>query len=116
MTDILKMRRLEGNQYILTAPFSLCGWEVPTGFKTDLASTPWLIQWALPHNGPYAPAAVIHDWLYTEKPISRREADWVMFTAMRTLGVPRWKRILMFVSVRLFGAKNWWLPNTGSSL
>lgn len=89
---------------------------IKTGFRTDLASIPKGVQWLLPHDGPYAPAAILHDWCYVTRPMvtdrsgklhfmTRLEADGLMDRVMRELGVSWWKRQLIYAGVRSGG---WW--------
>ena len=77
---------------------------VPSGFKTDLASTPFF-AWSLgfPKWGQYSKAAVVHDYLYQSKLVDRATADAIFREAMGVLGVPRWKANVMYSAVRLFG-------------
>jgi hypothetical protein len=76
---------------------------VPAGSVTDLASVPrWL--WAVfPPHGRYAKAAIVHDYLYERGIGSKRRADLIFLEAMAVLGVPRWRRVVMYVAVCLFG-------------
>ncbi len=81
--------------------------EVPIGFETDFASLPWFL-WSLePPLGDAGKAAVIHDRLYVTRERPRREADRIFREAMAVLGVPAWKRALLWAGVRLFGARSW---------
>ena len=76
---------------------------VPSGFLTDLATIPRLL-WPLfpPHHPRLAAAAVLHDYLYTQKGFTRVVADAIFYEAMRVLNVPRPRAILMYLAVRLF--------------
>lgn len=128
----LEVNKVGPQLYRLRAPLIYEGhtdtWIVPIGFETDLASVPRIIQWLLPHDGPYAPAAVVHDWLYRTRPlassfsgplvscvvptqgytkITRKDADGVLRRIMRELGVSWWKRTLIYSSVRVFGRYRW---------
>lgn len=80
---------------------------VPKGFKTDLASIPRIVWPILPPHGYYGKAAVIHDYCYVHAIESKRWADDVFLEAMGILGIPRWKQIVMYWSVRLFGRGNY---------
>lgn len=95
---------------------------VPAGALTDLASIPRLAGVLLPADGPWAKAAVIHDWLYftrgtcfrgdfngrtRAKPYTRAEADKILREAMEVVGVPAWKRAVIWASVRAGGASGW---------
>lgn len=81
--------------------------DVPVGFQTDFASVPRALWWVFPTWGTYGNAAVIHDWLYYEQTRSRKDADEVFLEAMGVLGVPGWKRTLLFMAVRWFGWFAW---------
>jgi len=76
---------------------------VPVGFVTDLASVPrfaWMIF--APSDAQYAAAAVLHDFLCTSPGFNRRMADCIFVEALEVLGIPRWRRLAMFYSVRLY--------------
>lgn len=77
---------------------------VPTEFVTDFGSIP-AIAWPLIGHpaGEYVQATVLHDYLYSTRGISRRESDEIFLEAMEVLGVPRWKRSLMWLAVRSAG-------------
>ncbi|ECG5862942.1 DUF1353 domain-containing protein [Salmonella enterica] len=77
--------------------------EVPAGFITDLASVPRIFWTLLPPDGKYAKAAIIHDYLYDNALRTKKEADLIFLDGMTVLGVPRWKRMIMYYAVRLFG-------------
>jgi hypothetical protein len=75
---------------------------VPRGFVTDFASVPRLFWPIFPPSGKWNRAAVVHDYLCTTKTCSRFMADAVFREAMRELGVPRWRRVLMYYAVRAY--------------
>ncbi|EAA9295481.1 DUF1353 domain-containing protein [Salmonella enterica subsp. enterica] len=77
--------------------------EVPAGFITDLATIPRIFWSLMPPDGKYAKAAIIHDYLYDNALRTKREADRIFLDGMTVLGVPRWKRTIMYLAVRLFG-------------
>ncbi|EKZ3211521.1 DUF1353 domain-containing protein [Salmonella enterica] len=76
---------------------------VPAGFVTDLASVPRIFWTLLPPDGKYAKAAIIHDYLYDNALRTKKEADLIFLDGMTVLGVPKWKRTIMYYAVRLFG-------------
>lgn len=81
---------------------------IAKGFITDFASTPKFLYPWFPPIGIYNKAAMVHDFLYSEStPITRREADKFFLQAMEVLKVPAWKRRLMYLAVRLFGASHY---------
>lgn len=113
----LGTRRDGRPEYLLTEEFSfeIGGWgtctfiTVPAGFVTDLASIPWGFRRILPPNGPYAKAAIIHDFMYENAPTvgwTRHYCDIVFLAGMRTLGVNLFVRRVMYLAVRLFGWRN----------
>jgi hypothetical protein len=81
--------------------------QVPAGFQTDFASIPRAL-WALyPPAGPWAGAAVIHDYLYVEGKRTRGECDGIFREAMEALGVPWLRRQIMWLAVRSAGGSSW---------
>ena len=96
---------------------------VPDGFITDLASIPRPVWNLVPPDGPWAKAAVIHDFLYAtrgtgvvsdgscgiDKPggYTRAEADQVLDDAMACLGVPFLTRLAIWSAVRAGGGRGW---------
>lgn len=80
---------------------------VPGGFHTDLASVPRLPVVYLMVGGRGDEAAVIHDFLYTEQPCTRKQADEVFYEALLTMGVPRWQAWMMWCGVRAGGGSHW---------
>ena len=65
----------------------------------------WLTQIAheLLHYGQYTNAAVVHDFLYGTHLLPQHKCDRVLLQAMKVLRVPRWKRVVIFMAVYLFG-------------
>ncbi|OZU14097.1 phage tail protein [Salmonella enterica subsp. enterica serovar Altendorf] len=80
---------------------------VPAGFVTDLATVPRIFWTLLPPDGKYAKAAIIHDYLYDNALRTKKEADLIFLDGMTVLGVPKWKRTIMYWAVRLFGRGNY---------
>lgn len=81
--------------------------EVPADFETDYASIPRVFWVTLPHDGPWAPASVVHDYLYQRGGCSRFLADAIFRDAMAALGVPWYRRLVIYYAVRLFGWMCW---------
>ncbi|EEP1514396.1 DUF1353 domain-containing protein [Salmonella enterica] len=81
--------------------------EVPAGFVTDLATIPRIFWAFMPPDGKYAKAAIIHDYLYDNALRTKQEADRIFLDGMKVPGVPRWKRTIMYWTVRLFGWGNY---------
>lgn len=87
---------------------------VPKGFVTDFASVPRLpfAYWAAGGKGDAA--AVLHDWGYRVKEITRAQADALFLEAMETdgsaFGIPAertWRARAMAATVRAFGWIAW---------
>lgn len=85
-------------------------WLVPSGFETDFATVPRVIQWLIPTYGLYTLAAILHDFFCVELGkahrqrrtpfISSSDADGVFRRVMRELGVPFTQRWLIWAGVR----------------
>ena len=91
-------------------------WIVPRGFITDLASIPAMLRGPLNVNGSHRRAAVLHDYLYCTRPVSREEADDLFLEAMEAIGVGRVTRTLMWTAVRAFGWRVWNAKEGSTSL
>ena len=80
---------------------------VPAGFVTDLASIPPLLRPVFDQNDASRQPAVLHDWLYCSKNLSRSEADALFLEALAHVGVGRLRRLAMYAAVRAFGGRYW---------
>jgi len=85
---------------------------VPAGFRTDFASIQFLhniflfvLYALLAGYGNYA--ATVHDWLYTSGPLTRKQADAVLYRGLRAEGVARWRAWLFWAGVRIGGGKRY---------
>lgn len=92
---------------------------VPAGFVTDFASIKVLhnaflfVLFALVSGyGNYA--ATVHDFLYSYGKVTRKEADAVLYRALRAEGVARWRAWLFWAGVRIGGAKQYTKTPTSS--
>lgn len=83
------------------------GWvTVPAGFETDFASVPRLpLAFWLCGDTAERPA-VIHDYLYGCADVTRLQADDALMEAMIDVGVPWWRRKLIYRAVRLFAGSH----------
>lgn len=103
MLDNYQWQLLESFEYHVGNFPSVDVIRVPAGTITDLASVPRVL-WALfPPHGRWAKAAIIHDYLYSNAIGSKVYADRTFLEAMQVLGVPKWRRLVMYAAVRLFG-------------
>lgn len=91
---------------------------MPAGMQTDLASIPRILWPILPPDGPWGEAALPHDLCYRSlgamtwhshvgrsraEPYSRAECDQILLEGMTALGVPPWKREVIYLGVRVGG-------------
>ena len=91
--DLIYERRTDGG-YIRVS--------VPRGFVTDLATTPRILWSIFPPWGNWNSAAILHDYLSVHQVCSRFLCDALFREAMRDLGVPLWRRVVMYYAVRLY--------------
>ncbi len=116
-TTTLKTDQIDRRTYTLLADLVLADDDqrtiiVPAGFITDFASIQVLhnaflfVLFALVSGyGNYS--ATVHDFLYSEGQVSRKEADAVLYRALRAEGVARWRAYLFWLGVRIGGAKQY---------
>lgn len=90
---------------------------VPAGFKTDFASIRvlhniflFVLYALLAGYGNYA--ATVHDWLYTAGPLTRKQADAVLYRGLRAEGIARWRAWLFWSGVRIGGGKRYKINST----
>ena len=122
LSDIeVKRRPGQKGEWELTADLIYVGnrdqFLVPKGFKTDFASIPGFLTSFIPSHGRFDAAAIVHDYLYREKPfirvslgyyrIQRKDADGIFRRIMKELGVGLFRRNIMYRAVRLGGAIPW---------
>ncbi|QOC57891.1 hypothetical protein phiK7B1_036 [Pseudomonas phage phiK7B1] len=79
------------------------------GFVTDLASINSLryvapLVYALLVGYGNA-SCTIHDMLYQDGTLTRKDADDLLYRALRSEGVAKWRAAMFWAGVRLFGAK-----------
>lgn len=81
---------------------------VPEGFVTDLTSIPQE-AWSLGYRpeGPYAYAALIHDYLYWMRDRTREEADEIFLFAMEDSKVDKTLRTGIYKVVSGLGGRAW---------
>jgi hypothetical protein len=77
---------------------------VPAGLRTDFASIPRLVVWLIPRYGAYTKAAILHDYLCENEPISRADADGLFRRALQEFHVSVPRRWLMWAAVRAASA------------
>ncbi len=81
---------------------------VPAGFVTNFASVPRIIGIYELCGDTSSEAATVHDFLYSAPhPVARSVADAVLKEASAVTGVARWRRVLMWMGVRVGGSSHW---------
>lgn len=98
--------------WILNAPFSYITLQrqritAPVAFKTNFATVPKIFRNIMQPWGNHGKAAVIHDYLYTSKTKTRKQADKIFLEAMKVSGVGYLKRKSLYRIVRLFGGSHY---------
>ena len=87
------------------------------GFCFDFASLPVIVRWLYPKvgsgkTGQYAPAAVIHDWVYSYPgKITRELADRIFLLGMELENVRPTLRALFYAAVRAGGWRYFGKPD-----
>lgn len=105
----------EGRQCCrLLRDWTIRGITIPAGFVTDWASVPWWLDGFVPSFGPYAPATIPHDYLYSVGGVlpcgdafTRKQVDDLFLDLLKELGVSWAKRSAMYRAVRLGGGSGW---------
>ena len=81
---------------------------VPHGTVTDGLSVPWFIGWLFARFGRYLLFGILHDHLYhTQVSHTRKEADQLFYTGIRSIGCGYIKARIAYGSLRLFGWIAW---------
>lgn len=100
-----------GRIAILLEPLRWRDIVVPTGFMSDGATVPRLLWWWLPPWGDVATrAALVHDWLLTQRDAgtphrgaeTRAKIDRLFFEALLDLGIPKWRAWPTYAGVRVY--------------
>lgn len=81
---------------------------IPAGFTSDLASVPRGLWNLIPPWGPYADAAVIHDYLYRVQVVKPRKlVDAILLEAMAVKQCRWTQRWAIYLGVRIGGWAPW---------
>jgi len=81
---------------------------VEPGFLTDYASVPRVPLAYLLFGDTCHRAAVIHDWLYHHHEVcDEQTANKVLLEACKAEGVPAWRRLGIYLGVKLGGTSSW---------
>lgn len=97
----ITLQPLKSHKFTVRRSFRFRDIEVPQGFVTDGASVPRLF-WSLfpPNRTDYLPCAIVHDYLCEKRDFKR--ADKCFGECLEELGVNRFARVVMYLSVRVY--------------
>ncbi len=84
----------------LESDISILGHRIGKGFKSDGASIPWFMRWAFSPMGPWAPAAILHDYLLTLSVHARKYCASEFYRAMKMQGMGKRLRKAFYLGVR----------------
>lgn len=84
---------------------------VPAGYLTNFASIRglrvWLVLIYALLVGYGNASCAIHDWLYEQGQLTRRQCDDVLYRALRAEGVARWRAWFFWAGVRIGGKSHY---------
>ena len=80
---------------------------IPRGYVTDFASLPKFVELFYDVNGPSRQSAVLHDFLYSARWLSRKLTDTLFYDAMRQAKISRVQCSNFYWGVRLGGWAHW---------
>lgn len=99
--------------------YSALNLTIPQGYVTDFSSVPRILWWWIPPHGNAMSASVLHDYMYTHRPLQERFAvggktriaieryiaDRIFLENLQHSGIKKWQSTLMYLAVRWFGNK-----------
>ena len=107
MPDGRRWKLVKSFTYHIGSKYSRKAIIVPKGFITDFASIPWIFWSWLPSWGKYGKSAVIHDYLWQTKKVSKLKANKIFYEAMLVGKTKKWKAKLMFIGVTIGIPLDW---------
>ena len=102
------LRRLKNGHYKVSKPWTVNigghNWQVPAGYTSNGITAPTRVKVALGDGVGHAEtwAAVFHDWLFTQKGVTRKQADRMFRDLLIAYGVSSRKADLMYTFVSAF--------------
>lgn len=113
-TDLILAELPQKDLWAIGAPLVFSGSQgtitVPTGFVTDLASIPHIIDWIpfLDRTGASRRPGALHDWLYAG--MRSKGKDWcdnLLREALMAEGLSALEASVYYKAVHLFGGSAW---------
>lgn len=105
-----ELKRLANGHYKVRKPWTVdIGgrlWLVPAGYSSNGITAPASVKASLGEgiDHPETWAAVFHDWLFTQKGVTRAQADQTFHELLIAYGVPAGKAGLMYTFVSAYSA------------
>ena len=81
---------------------------IERGFEWDETTVMWVLLWAFPKAGKYAPAALVHDALYYEKYGTRKDADIEFKFWLEATMCSKFQALSRYYYVRALGWIKWY--------
>jgi hypothetical protein len=104
------LTRKKNGHYRVTQPWTVemdgQVWHIQKGYNTNGITAPAMLKSSLGDgvDKPETWAAVYHDWLFTQKGISRAQADQLFYKLLIAYGVPSPKARIMYTFVSAYSA------------
>ena len=108
--DAPKLKRMENGHYKVRKPWTVeIGnrvWQVPAGYNCNGITAPDRLKPSLGDgvDRPETWAAIFHDWLFTQKGVTRAQADGLFYELMLAYGVSAGKAGMMHTMVSAYSA------------
>ena len=80
---------------------------VPVGFEHDGPSIPRRLQGIVSKFGNQFQPSIAHDWTYVHPGLTKKQADQLFLEGMEELGVPWYRRRVIYLAVRVGGKGHW---------
>jgi Protein of unknown function (DUF1353) len=106
--DAPQLKRMKNGHYKVRNPWTVeIGgrvWQVPAGYNCNGITAPDRVKASLGDgvDHPETWAAVFHDWLFTQKGVSRAQADAAFHDLLLAYGVPSGKASMMHSMVSAY--------------
>lgn len=106
--EVPALKRLANGHYKVRKPWTVAiggqHWQVPAGYSSNGITAPAVMKASLGDgvDHPETWAAVFHDWLFTQKGVTRSQADQIFHELLIAYGVPAGKAGMMFTFVSAY--------------
>ena len=104
-SDLHKMK--SGSGWLVTHDWVTPYGVIKAGFWSDGVSVPWIFRWFIHVNGVLLESAILHDYLYFYGIGSKLLADRAFYESSKYFKVNRFKAVIAYYGVKLFGKGNY---------